>query len=70
VRSASDVRQIEVHTAKSLVPGSSLLEVEIAITKLKRYKLSGSVQIRMKLIEAGAKHYICGPWSTNLQEDD
>jgi hypothetical protein len=31
----SDVRQIEVHTAESLVPGPSRLEVEIAIAKFK-----------------------------------
>jgi hypothetical protein len=38
----SDVRQIEVHTAEPLVPGPSHLEVEIAIAKLKKYKLPGS----------------------------
>jgi hypothetical protein len=31
VHNVSDVRQIEVHTAEPLVPGSSRLEVEIAI---------------------------------------
>jgi hypothetical protein len=36
----SDVKQIEVHTAKPLVSGLSRLEVEIAIAKLKKYKLS------------------------------
>jgi hypothetical protein len=36
VRNVSDVGQIEVHTAETLVPGSSGLEVEIAIAKLKR----------------------------------
>jgi hypothetical protein len=35
VHNVSDVRQIEVHTAEPLVPGSSRLEVEIAIAKLK-----------------------------------
>jgi hypothetical protein len=37
VHNISDVRQIEVHTAQPLVPSPSRLEVEIAITKLKKY---------------------------------
>jgi hypothetical protein len=41
----SDVRQIEVHMAEPLVPGPSRLEVEIAIAKLKMYKLPISDQI-------------------------
>jgi hypothetical protein len=45
VHNVSDVRQIEVHTAEPLVPGPSRLEVEIAIAKLKKYKLPGSDQI-------------------------
>jgi hypothetical protein len=48
---ASDVRQIEIHTAEPLVPDPSPFEVEIAIEKLKRYK-SGSDQIRAELIQA------------------
>jgi hypothetical protein len=35
VHNVSDVRQIEVHTAQPLVPGSSRLEVEIATARLK-----------------------------------
>jgi hypothetical protein len=38
VHNVSDVRQIEVHTAESLVPGPSRLDVEIAIAKFKKYK--------------------------------
>jgi hypothetical protein len=38
VHSASDVRQIEIHTAEPLEPDPSPFEVEIAIAKLKRYK--------------------------------
>jgi hypothetical protein len=45
LRNVSDVRQIEVHTAEPLVPGSSRLEVKIAIPKLKMYKSPGSDQI-------------------------
>jgi hypothetical protein len=37
VHNVSDVRLIEVHTAKPLVPRPSRLEVEIVITKLKKY---------------------------------
>jgi hypothetical protein len=32
-----DVRQMDIHTAEPLVPESSLVEVEIAIGKLKSY---------------------------------
>jgi hypothetical protein len=35
VHNVSDFRQIEVHTAETLGPGPSRLEVEIAIAKLK-----------------------------------
>jgi hypothetical protein len=55
VHNVSDVRQIEVHTAESLVPGSSHLEVEIAIAKLKMYKLPVSDQILAELIQAGGE---------------
>jgi hypothetical protein len=53
VHRASDCRQIEIHTAGSLVPDPSPLEVEIAIAKLKRYKSPGSDQIATELIQAG-----------------
>jgi hypothetical protein len=36
VHNVSDVRQIEVHMTESLPPGTSRLEVEIAIAKLKK----------------------------------
>jgi hypothetical protein len=42
VHNVSDVRQIEVHMAGTLVPGPSRLDVEIAIAKLKKYKSTGS----------------------------
>jgi hypothetical protein len=47
-----EVRQLEMHIAKPLVPGPSRLEVEIAITKLKKYKSPGSAQIPAGLIQA------------------
>jgi hypothetical protein len=53
VHNVSDVRQREVYKAEPLVPGSSRLEVEIAIAKLKRYKSPGSDQIPAELIQAG-----------------
>jgi hypothetical protein len=55
VHNVSDVRQIEVHTAKPLVPGPSCLEVKIAIAKLKKYKSPGSDQIPTELIQAGGE---------------
>jgi hypothetical protein len=51
----SDVRQIEIHTAESLVPDPSPFEVEIALAKLKTYKLPGSGQIPAELIRAGCE---------------
>jgi hypothetical protein len=51
VHNVSDVRQIEVHTAEPLEPGSSRLEVEILIAKLKKYKSSGSDKILAELIQ-------------------
>jgi hypothetical protein len=53
VHNVSDVRQIEVHMAEPLVPGPSRLEVEIANSKLKKYKLPASDQIHAELIQAG-----------------
>jgi hypothetical protein len=47
-----DVRQIEVHTAEQLVPGSSSLEVEIAIANLKNHKGPGIDEIPADLIKA------------------
>jgi hypothetical protein len=55
VHNVSDIEQIEVHMAEPLVPGPSHLEVEIAIAKLKKYKLLGSDEILAELIQAGGK---------------
>jgi hypothetical protein len=46
---------MELHTTELLVPNPSPFEVEIAITKLKRYKSSGSDQIQVELIQAGGE---------------
>jgi hypothetical protein len=55
VHRVSDVRQLEIHTAKPLVRDPSPVEVEIAIAKLRRYKLQGSDQILAELIQAGGE---------------
>jgi hypothetical protein len=60
VHNVSDVRQIEVHTAKPSELGPSLLEVEIAIAKLKKYKSPCSDQIPAELIQAGGEIF-CDP---------
>jgi hypothetical protein len=41
--------------SEPLVPGPSRLEIEIAITKLKKYKSPGSDQIPAELIKAGGE---------------
>jgi hypothetical protein len=55
VHNVNDVRQIEAHMTEPLVPGTSRLEVEIAFTKLKKYKSPGSDQITAELIQAGGE---------------
>jgi hypothetical protein len=44
-----------IHTVEPLVPGPSCLEVEIANTKLEKYKLPGDDQISAELIESGGE---------------
>jgi hypothetical protein len=55
VHDVSDVRQIEIHTAEPLVPGSSHLEVETSIAKLKKYKCPGIDKISAELYQAGGE---------------
>jgi hypothetical protein len=55
VHKVSDVKQTEIHAAEALVPGSSHLEVGIAIAKLKKYKCQCSDQILAELIQAGGE---------------
>jgi hypothetical protein len=45
VHAVHDVRQMDIHTAEPLVPEPSLVEVEIAIGKLKSYKSPSTDQI-------------------------
>jgi hypothetical protein len=42
---------MDIHMAEPLVPEPSLIEVEIAIRKLKRYKSLGTDQIPAELIK-------------------
>jgi hypothetical protein len=46
------VRQREIHTAEPLVPGPSPSEVEIAIAKFIKNKLTGTDKIATELIQA------------------
>jgi hypothetical protein len=55
VHRASDVRQIEIHTAEPLVPDPSPFELEIALAKLESYKSPGSYQIPAEHIKAGGE---------------
>jgi hypothetical protein len=53
VHGVQDVRQMDIHTAEPLVLESNLVEVEIAIGKLKRYRSLGTDQFPAELIKAG-----------------
>jgi hypothetical protein len=46
---------MDIHTAEPLVSEPSLVEVEIAIGKLKSYKSPGTDQIPAELIKAGGE---------------
>jgi sorting nexin-29 len=46
---------MDIHTAEPLVPEPSLVEVEIAIGKLKSYESPGIYQIPAELIKAGGE---------------
>jgi hypothetical protein len=53
IHGVHDIRQMDIHMAEPIVPEPSLVEVEIAIGKLKSYKSPGSDQILAELIKAG-----------------
>jgi hypothetical protein len=55
IHGVHDVRQMDIHTAEPLVPEPSLIDVEIAIGKLKSYKSTGTDQIPAELIKAGGE---------------
>jgi hypothetical protein len=52
VQEISDIRQINIHIAESLVPEPSSLGVAINVAKLKKYKSPGRDQIPAELIQA------------------
>jgi hypothetical protein len=61
---------MDIHTAEPLVPGPSLVEVEIAIGKLKSYQSPATDQIPAELIKAGGEtlnseihRLICSIWN-------
>jgi hypothetical protein len=55
VHGVHDVRRLDIHTTELLVPEPSLVEVDIPIGKLKRYKSSGTIHILAVLIKAGGE---------------
>jgi hypothetical protein len=59
VHGVSDVRQAEIHTAEPLVPEPSVLEVELAIEKLKSHISPGIDQIPAELIKEGGSTIRC-----------
>jgi hypothetical protein len=70
VHRVHDVRQMDIHTVEPLVPEPSLVEVEIAIGKLKSYKSPGTDNIPAELIKAGGEslyseihRLICSIWN-------
>jgi hypothetical protein len=70
IHGVHDVRQMDIHMAEPLVPEPSLVEVEIAIGKLKSYKSPGTDQIPAKLIKAEGQilcsqiqTFICSIWN-------
>jgi hypothetical protein len=61
---------MDIHTAEPIIPEPSLVEVKIAIGKLKSYKSPGTDQIPAKLIKAGGEtlcseihKLICSMWN-------
>jgi hypothetical protein len=70
VHAVHDVRQMDTHMAQPLIPEPSLVEVEIAIGKMKSYKSLGTDQILAKLTKAVGKtsyseiqRLICSIWN-------
>jgi hypothetical protein len=49
------IRQTEIQTPEPFVPEPSISEVEVAVGKLKSYKLPGADHIPAELIQAGGE---------------
>jgi hypothetical protein len=58
VRTVYNVRQFEIHAAEPLVTDSSHFEFDIAIAKLRLYKLPRIYQIAVEFILAGDESLI------------
>jgi hypothetical protein len=58
IHGVHDVRQMDIHMAGPLFPEPRLVEVEIAIGKLKSYKSPGTGNIPAELITQVVKQYI------------
>jgi hypothetical protein len=65
VHGVHDVRQMNIHMAEPLVLEPSLVEVEIAVGKLKSYKSLGTDQIPAELFKAGGET-LCSEIQTYL----
>jgi hypothetical protein len=70
VHGVRDVRQMDIHTAEPLVPEPSLVEVEIAIGKVKSYKSPDTDQIPAQLFKARGEtlyseihRLVCSTWN-------
>jgi hypothetical protein len=50
-----DVRQNDMHSAEPLESEPNAFEVEMAIEKLKRYKLPGIDEVPLELVQSGSK---------------
>jgi hypothetical protein len=50
---------LDIHTAEPVVPELSLVKLEIAIGKLKRYKSQGSDQIPAEMIKVSSEMRKC-----------
>jgi hypothetical protein len=55
IHGVHDISQMDVHIAESLVPEPCLVEVKIAIGKLKNYKSPGTDQISAEFIKVGGE---------------
>jgi hypothetical protein len=51
MHNVSDARQIQMHTAESIVPDPSSSEVEISVAKVENCKLPASVKILAEIIQ-------------------
>jgi hypothetical protein len=55
VHGVHDVRQMDIHTAEPSMPEANLVEVQIAIGKLKSYKSPYTAQIPAEITKAGGE---------------